>query len=831
MKDILSIFLISIVSFVFAQKPDSIFHIAFDEASLTNNTIERVSKTSLPITNHFNRPERIPGIKGNALRLDGWSTFIETNTTLSVSSQMSIEAWFTTEAFSPLTSQSRAEIDGAAIISQQDDNSGFTLGVESFGEIYFEFYADGNFYRMETAESITKYEWNHITASIDLPLNRASVYLNGTLILRRDLQNESTINLSTTNLKIGQHNKSSFIAGINLLTLNGAIDELKIFDEALANEEVVQSYTAASIVTPNLDIDPNVRHQNDYLRPQYHVMPNTTWANESYGLSYYNNEYHLFFQKNPNAPFLHFMHWGHWTSPDLVDWEEEVIPLAPDKGWDEFGIWSGTTLLEDGKRPVIFYTGVNRREAGIGIAYAQDDALLSWEKYENNPVVDDPPGSYADFRDPYVWKDGDTYYMIVGAGFARKGALATYKSTDMIDWQVINPLIQGSNADKIGYYWEMPYFIRINDENEYILGAGPLFNNGPAQSIYWIGKWENETFTPYFDEPKFLELSRDQMLAASFGYDEAGRVVYLGIVPETRSEEDQIAAGWRQTFSLPRVVRLMKDSTLGTYPHPNLCRYREDQVSISDTQIEEGQSFNFPELGGNQIEVAFKILSSDSAEFELQLLKSADGSQYTAMNFNLEKNELFGDLRFASSQRASGNVRKGNYVFDHKDTIYVTAYIDHSIVEIFVDNTIAYSARVYPAEASQLVDIIVEKGTIIVNEAFQWNIKSLGSSSKISVCEPFFVPNELRSINTSEPETTLGSQSEIKFEIFPNPSDGKLFIEGKVDYIGLTNLSGQIAKFSWDQPSNEIQINSGPGLYILIVNIGDEQLVHKIIKK
>jgi hypothetical protein len=380
MKKILSL-LVFIISFsALSQKPDSIFHISFDENSLINSTTERVSSETLTITNHFDRPERIEGIDGNALRLDGWSTFIESDFELPITDQLTIETWFTTEAFSPLTSVERNAINGAAIVSQEDTDAGFTLGVESFGTIYFQFFLDQSFYRIETVESLVKYEWNHIAASIDLPNNQAAIYLNGELVLVKELDNESQITLSSSTLKIGQHHETSFIAGINLLTLNGAIDEFKIFNEVLSSDQINASYESATINIPNLDIDPQVRHQNDHLRPQYHVMPNTTWANESYGLTYYNGNYHLFFQKNPNAPFLHFMHWGHWSSPDLVTWKEEKIPLAPDRGWDEFGVWSGTTLVEEGKAPIIFYTGVNTGEAGIGIAYPQDENLIDWRK-------------------------------------------------------------------------------------------------------------------------------------------------------------------------------------------------------------------------------------------------------------------------------------------------------------------------------------------------------------------------------------------------------------------------------------------------------------------
>ncbi|MCB9347906.1 MAG: hypothetical protein H6573_10410 [Lewinellaceae bacterium] len=52
-----------------------IFHLNFDEEA-GETTTEQVSGSVLSIRNTFNRPERISANFGNALRLDGYSTYI-----------------------------------------------------------------------------------------------------------------------------------------------------------------------------------------------------------------------------------------------------------------------------------------------------------------------------------------------------------------------------------------------------------------------------------------------------------------------------------------------------------------------------------------------------------------------------------------------------------------------------------------------------------------------------------------------------------------------------------------------------------------------------------
>jgi hypothetical protein len=422
--------------------------------------------------------------------LDGWSTYLskENYSIPNITNQLSIEAWYATEAFSPSTDGDRQPIVSAALISQLDDESGIALSIGPYGRLKFDFFADQTYYQVRSeVGTVKKYEWQHIIASVDLTQQIANIYLNGEIVRTESLDSHQLLNLSSSTFHIARHNEEAFIAGINLIILNGALDEIRLFNDFITPEQALARYQdqQANIEEPNLDIDPYVRHADDYLRPRYHPMPVTAWANESYGLTYYNNKYHMFYQRNPNAPFLHFMHWGHLSSPDLVNWKEEKLALSPDIGWEDFGAWSGTTVFDEAGKPVIFYTGVNTAEAGIGIAYPKDDDLIAWERDMNNPVIDDPPASgFADFRDPYVWEDNGNYYMIVGSGRSGNGSLATFKSTDMLEWSASNTLFQGTDPIKTGFYWEMPSFVKLNDNNDYILTVGPLYSNRGAQSLY-----------------------------------------------------------------------------------------------------------------------------------------------------------------------------------------------------------------------------------------------------------------------------------------------------------------------------------------------------------
>ena len=63
-------------------------------------------------------------------------------------------------------------------------------------------------------------------------------------------------------------------------------------------------------------------------RPVFHITPGIGWLNDPNGFSYYNGEYHVFYQYHPYSTEWGPMHWGHVAGKDLLTWDRYPVVMA-----------------------------------------------------------------------------------------------------------------------------------------------------------------------------------------------------------------------------------------------------------------------------------------------------------------------------------------------------------------------------------------------------------------------------------------------------------------------------------------------------------------------
>jgi beta-fructofuranosidase len=305
------------------------------------------------------------------------------------------------------------------------------------------------------------------------------------------------------------------------------------------------------------------------LRPRFHFLPPAAWMNDPNGTLFHDGWYHLFYQHNPYRARWGRIHWGHARSRDLVRWQHLPIALAPAGGLRERHCFSGCCAIADDGTPTILYTRIglaslaSRASRWADQCAATGDAeLRSWRRHPGNPVLDERVHGglrLRHWRDPYVFRDGDGWGMVIAASLAgeRRGRVMLYRSADLLAWRFQGSLCEGPEDGGRG--WECPNYFPLDDR--WVLLVSPY------ERVRWsIGDFRNGRHHAVAEG--VLDHGR-ALYATNTWRDAAGRTIAAGWV-------DVRGDGWAGCLSLPRELRLAGAGALASEPVAELARLRRE---------------------------------------------------------------------------------------------------------------------------------------------------------------------------------------------------------------------------------------------------------------
>ncbi len=742
------------------QNPVAVWHLN-ETAGLQSQ--ESVGQTIFNVRNNYPKTEAewVPAALANGLRFNGYATWVEGSLTTAMPPiRVTITAWVAPEVWPFSTT--------AIFTNQSLNGGGAYLGIDKFGRLEASVTVNGSIIKKTSTEKIPIGQWSQIAMTADAGSGKLRGYLNGNLILEQNIPVGNLTWASPNEVKIGkfhiQTNAGIYETGL----FCGLIDEVRIFDDALTQNELSVLFQAEQpLDTPDLSI-PSIRFDGDLHRPIFHAIPPANWMNEPHGLIYYEGLYHIFYQKNGNGPYWGRLNWGHQTSPDLVSWTEQKVVLAPDPdGYDREGCWSGASFSADGKA-LIMYTGVDGATAQMCLAESNDGH--DYQKFTGNPVVLNPPAPYtsSDFRDPYIWHENNIFYMIIGTGSPTGGAALMYKSTDHITWQYLYPIKKGVPAiDFSGTFWELPMFLDFGEKR--VFTAQPVPANGvPARILYWTGSFQNEYFTADSIKPRQLEPG-NALLGVTTTTDTQGRTIAIGIIPDMLPDFEQRKNGWAHLMSLPRVWSLSADgTTLLQKPLPELSKLRGENHHFQDLTIAENQTGFLTGDFGRHLEVQTTIDPGTATKTGIILAKSADNSEYTRIYWDLSAGILVIDRTKSSINSAAPNGFLTTPILQNGQPLNLHIFLDGSVLEVFINDEKALSTRIFPEKpASTGIDLFSENGAATFQHLDIWKMKNMLDSSVTAAETPDFLG---KSVIESAFPNPFSSSFSIKINL-PQPGN------------------------------------------------------------
>ena len=463
-------------------------------------------------------------------------------------------------------------------------------------------------------------------------------------------------------------------------------------------------------------------------RPAYHYAPAKNWVNDPNGLVYLDGEYHLFYQYNPFGDIWGHMSWGHAVSKDLKTWKELPIALKEYTNADstETMIFSGSVVVDSLNTSGFFAPGFKKgmvaiytshvHKGGEGIAQHQSlaysaDKGRTWTYYDKNPVLDI---GHKDFRDPSVFRYGDTWKMVVVK--PQDFTVQIYESTDLKAWKLLSEFGKMGDVAKI---WECPSLFRVPVEDtlteKWVMMISSAAEDTEFTGMqYFVGDFDGKKFTPQKQEGVFrVDLGKDFYAAIPFNNLPAAQSqpIIMGWVSNWMYADKIPTEGFRGMFSLPRALSL--------YQQDGVYRLRQNPIfqdklpvrtlTMKASDLAAGVEMK---LDGNSYRLDLTIELAEARDFELKLLNNE--AETSLLSYEVATGKL--SLDRTKSGKVAFHEKfpsvESMTIAPENGQLKLAIFVDNSVVEIYADNGKAVlTSLVFPTKSKGVV-VIGEKKTV-----------------------------------------------------------------------------------------------------------------------
>ncbi|KAJ5565335.1 hypothetical protein N7513_001577 [Penicillium frequentans] len=473
-------------------------------------------------------------------------------------------------------------------------------------------------------------------------------------------------------------------------------------------------------------------------RPSSHFLAPAGWMNDPCAPMYdpVRGLYHLHYQFHNNHIAWGNVSWGHATSPDLITWTD--VDHYPDDGlpaWKDYQAQSiGTTNLTSNHHDpalynhlsifsgsgqavnltggvdgtlLAFYTAASELPTAWNEPYLprtesqalaiSTDGGITWEHYENNPILSDPPGNWniTGWRDPFYvpWLQLDTllnktephWYAVWGSGIREIGPrmpLYTAPASDLTNWTFLGALWEPEKNTSLGtleetgsygFNFELSNFFSIGDR--YFVSMGAEGGNVSFHQNKW-SLW-NEGLVSVRDNgsiaftPTAGGASDFGLLYAINSFDDVknDRRIQWGWAQEDINDFGATQLGYQGAFSHPREVfiknttgvshkssdvlgssRYFKNtngswtaSTLGVRPAPDVVKglhrgARHIKYPCNQRKCDT-KKINLPSNLTSSYQISFTI-EHTTGMAGVTVGASLDGEEYTNIYFDPSSNNI-----------------------------------------------------------------------------------------------------------------------------------------------------------------------------------------------
>lgn len=436
----------------------------------------------------------------------------------------------------------------------------------------------------------------------------------------------------------------------------------------------------------------------DNTFPKFHFRPKKNWINDPNGTIYHNGYYHIFYQYNPYSDCWGNLHWGHARTKDFINYEIINENLYPQNELGETDCFSGCIAINKDNTPIALYTSValnNEELPNIQKAVSLDGDLIHFESKRIDALTIDMknlPKMRNDWRDPYVFKADDRYFLVLSAaiGNFQEPAVLLFESLDksLINWTYLKELVKFKPIIEL---FECPNFFKLEDK-WVLLGS-------PYNAVeYYVGTFNINTLDFEIETKGLIDYCA-QYYATNTIQDNKNRTITFAF--ERGFSKNK---GWNNVISIPRKLSLDKEKKIIQEPIFELQNLRIDKIiDISNLHLDKIKQIESEKLV--QCEIDFDIDLKNTLKTNLLLKNNKIGIFQVLFSTNSVKfDSIF-------------------IPFEENNNYHVKIFIDHSIIELYLDNGKHCSTRVI--ENLKDINILEFRGNSIIKNLTIYELDSI----------------------------------------------------------------------------------------------------------
>jgi beta-fructofuranosidase len=258
---------------------------------------------------------------------------------------------------------------------------------------------------------------------------------------------------------------------------------------------------------------------------------------------------------------------------------------------------------------------------------------------------------------------------------------------------------------------------------------------------YYIGEFKDNKFIPEVHQR--MNWGGGACFAQESMVDPQGRRIMWAWAIDSRfkwenHEEIIENVGWSGTMTLPRVLSLGKDGTLRIEPIEELKTLRSNHRELKNINVAANSESIVPDIQGDCFELDMTVDPGKAGEYGVKIRSSPNGEEETIISYDANRKSVVIDV---AKSTLDTSITYENYIFRDEGRETITQQVapfeinpgekvnfhifaDRSIVEVFVNDRICVTQRIYPTrDDSQGIKLFAKGGDVKITELNAWKMQ------------------------------------------------------------------------------------------------------------